>query len=155
MLKILEAELPKRGFLYSKQNSPLFESYALIYHPYKIPTGKIITHKEAAVRYERQLFEKINKLIVSLAGIPLDELPNEMYDIDELLYEKLNSKNVETHKIDEIISKIGSEIIKIVAQPIQEILDTWLKQSNSKIVKEIGWRDLYRIYGIEFTEKSN
>lgn len=155
MLKILEAELPKRGFLYSKQNSTLFESYALIYHPYKIPTGEILTHKEASVRYERQLFEKINKLIGSLAGIPLDELPNEKYDVDVLLYEKLNSKNVETHKIDEIVSKISSEIIKIVAQPFQEILDTGFQQSNSKIFKEISWRDLYKIYGIEFTEKSN
>jgi hypothetical protein len=155
MLKILEAELPKRGFLYSKQNSPLFESYALIYHPYKIPTGEIITHKEAAAGYERQLYEKINKLIVNLAGIPLDELPNEKYDVNELLYEKLEAEKVEDHKIDEIVSKISSEIIKIVAQPFQEILETGFEQSNTKVFKEISWRDLYRIYGIEFTEKSN
>lgn len=152
-----QEEFRKIGYKIENAIPPVFEAYALIYHPYKIPKGEIITEKQEQAVEKDRLIKKINNLVERETGIPFVELPLEEYDIEEVVRKKLRLQNIEDHVINKKLEVLDKEFIKIIFEPFQDIIDSleedYVKEKIE--LREISWKELYSFYGIKLNSRAS
>lgn len=146
------------GFKVNNVLPPVFESYAIIFHPYKIPKGQLITEREKIKQYEKKFIENVNNLIAKEIGISSKELPTQRYDFEEVIRDTLNSRSVEKSKIEETVKKLELEALKLAVEPAQYffncIKEGVMPDEPTYDLKEVTWNELYQLYGLEFNYKA-
>lgn len=133
-----------------------YEAYAIIYHPFKLPLGSLITGEENERKEAKQFSLKVNKIIANNFKIPIDELPNVKYDIEDTIREKVNREVISEHHLDAKLKELENQILKIAFQPLQNIVDNIDSKEDDAIERREGkWEEVFKFYKLEFNEKSS
>ena len=132
-----------------------YESYAIIYHPFKLPTEPLITNAENEQIEARKTINQLNKLISSEFKIPLDELPSEEYDIETTIRDKAEIKYRKS-EFEAKLKNLEKSILTIAFKPLQDIMDNPDSYEEDIIKRrEANWKEVFNFYNIHFNEHSS
>ena len=133
-----------------------FETYAIIYHPYKLPLEQLVTNEQSEQKEKKLFILKMNKLISTEFEIPIVELPIEEYDIEQTIKEKVNKKNISELELEVKIKRLEKQLLSIAFQPLQKINDNINSFENEVIQRrESKWQEVFNFYKINFNENSS
>lgn len=158
--------IQKTGFRIKHAVPPVFEAYALIYHPYRIPAGEIVFEWEQEIRAKRRGAERVTRMLKEEYGVAVEDwllvaLESERYDVEELIAQKLRAYGYSSSQRDKLLKAVRDELLRGIFQPLQTLLDTsesantGVDNSKSKPKREISWKAIYQIYGLPFSDRVN
>ena len=149
---------------------PVFEAYALIYHPYRTPAGEIFFEWEQEIRAKRQNAARVTRMLKEEYGVAVGDwllvaLESERYDVEELLAQKLRAHGYIGGQVDEPLQAFRDKLLRVILQPLQTLADAFLEDSgtaNAEVdnsetqpKREISWKAIYQIYGLPFSDQVN
>jgi hypothetical protein len=145
----------------------VFDAYALLYHPYRIPVGKVVFEWEQEIRSKQQMAKEISHILNEEYGIAAEDwvlmaLESERYDFEELLAQKVRVLGYEGDQLYGHLQNIKERVSRIMLQPLRtkfteaiekaEVHGADVNHGESGQKREISWRDIYQIYGLPFSD---
>ncbi|NBC07845.1 MAG: hypothetical protein GVY26_11695 [Bacteroidetes bacterium] len=162
--------IQKTGFRIKHAVPPVFEAYALIYHPYRIPAGEIVFEWEQEIRAKRQRAERVTRMLKEEYGVAVGDwllvaLESERYNLEELIAQKLRAYGYTGSQIDKPLKAVRDGLLRAILQPLQNLVDASLEDSETADAevdnretqpkREISWKAIYQIYGLPFSDQAN
>jgi len=132
-----------------------FETYALIYHPYKLPHGQIITNEKSEQNEKRKFLENLNKKIEQEFKIPFSKLPNKEYNIEQTIRNKINPSLFSDEQLNNKIEEFEKYMLGLAFQPLQDALDNIEAPVETIARRETPWSEVFQFYELEYNKNSS
>ncbi len=133
----------------------VYECYAIIYHPYYLPNGQLITNEQAEQNHQMKLVIHLNKEIEKEFKIPFSQLPNSPYDIEEKIRTKVSSSLYTEEQLEKKIKKFSDRMLKHAFKPLQDLMDGKELEEDKEVTREGKWSEVFKFYRLDFNTKSS
>ena len=135
---------------------PVFEAYALIYHPFKVPKGELLREKERTKAMWLLIIAEINRYIEGITGIDSSSLPMERYDFVPVLQTRMSAIGISKAVQEEKLELIDRELFQVVIKYMRSKnnFDEEYKNLDDDKFRDLSWQELHDFYGIDFSVKS-
>ena len=133
----------------------VYECYAIIYHPYYLPYGQLITNEQAEQNIQTEMLIYLNNEIEKEFNIPVSDLPVEEYDFEEIIRTKDNSAMYTKDQFELKLKKFTERMLRRAFKPLQDLMDGKEVEEKKKDIREAKWSEIYDLYGLSFDKNSN